>query len=85
MMKNGATCTDVTRTFALSRKERELMSAMKRFTVTGDMALYKRLLAVTEKRKPRLPRRYVVELALDFEDLDQGQLELGLETHTQSR
>jgi len=63
------------------------MSATKRFTVTVDMALYKRLLAVTEKRKPRLPKRYVVELALErlFKELDQGQLELGLESHAQRR
>ena len=61
------------------------MSRAKRFTVSLDKALYDRLVAVTDRREPHLPKRYVVELALKrlFEQLDGGQLDLGLETHAQ--
>ena len=40
------------------------MADEKRFTVTIEGGLYDRLLDVTSRRKPRLPKRYVVELAL---------------------
>ena len=61
------------------------MANMKRFTVSVDTALYDRLIAITDSREPQLPKRYVVELALKrfFEELDGGQLDLGLETHAQ--
>lgn len=63
------------------------MAAAKRFTVAVDKSLYDRLVAVTDERDPRLPKRYVVELALKrlFEDLDGGQLDLGLETDARKR
>jgi len=53
----------------------------KRFTVTIDPRLYERLLDVTVRRKPRLPKRYVVELALTrlLDQANAGQLELGLD------
>lgn len=56
------------------------MARPKRFTVTIDKGLYERLVRETDRRKPRLPKRYVVELALErlFEAIDGGQLELGL-------
>lgn len=56
------------------------MAQPKRFTVTIDKGLYDRLVRETNRRRPRLPKRYVVELALErlFEALDGGQLELGL-------
>ena len=62
------------------------MADTKRFTVSVDKALYDRLVDVTDKREPHLPKRYVVELALKrlFEELDGGQLELGLETMPRS-
>lgn len=55
----------------------------KRFTVTLDKAIYQRLIAETDRRTPRLPKRYVVELALKrlFEAVDEGQLTLGLDFH----
>ena len=58
------------------------MPGEKRFTVDIDEPLYERLLGVTVRRKPRLPKRYVVELALTrlLDQVDAGQLELGLET-----
>lgn len=61
------------------------MAGTKRFTVSVDKALYDRLVAVTDKREPHLPKRYVVELALKrlFDELDGGQLDLGLETNAQ--
>ncbi|WP_420346541.1 hypothetical protein [Pelagibius sp.] len=63
------------------------MANTKRFTVSVDKALYDRLVAVTDKGEPQLPKRYVVELALKrlFEELDGGQLDLGLETHAPKR
>ena len=59
------------------------MARTKRFTVSVDMALYDKLIALTDERKPQLPKRYVVELALKrlFEELDGGQLDLGLEAY----
>jgi len=61
------------------------MVGTKRFTVAIDRSLYDRLVTVTEERDPRLPKRYVIELALKrlFEELDGGQLDLGLEKHVQ--
>jgi len=58
------------------------MADEKRFTVTIDKHLYEQLLAVTERRRPRLPKRYVVELALSrlLDEVNSGQLELGLES-----
>jgi hypothetical protein len=55
----------------------------KRFTVTLETTLYQRLVRETDRRTPRLPKRYVVELALKrlFEAVDEGQLELGLDFH----
>ena len=57
------------------------MGQTNRFTVEIDSQLYDRLKRETEERKPRLPKRYVVELALTelFRAVDQGQLELGLD------
>lgn len=57
------------------------MADEKRFTVTIDCRLYERLLDVTVRRKPRLPKRYVVELALTrlLDQAGTGQLELGLD------
>lgn len=59
------------------------MSDAKRLTVSLDQGIYKRLVNVTEKRKPRLPKRYVIELALKrlLDDLDGGQLELELNSN----
>lgn len=57
------------------------MADEKRFTVTIERQLYGRLLDVTTRRKPRLPKRYIVELALTrlFDEASAGQLELGLD------
>ena len=59
------------------------MADEKRFTVTIDQRLYERLLDVTARRKPRLPKRYVVELALTrlLDQASAGQLELGFDAH----
>lgn len=59
------------------------MSDAKRLTVSLDQGIYKRLVNVTEKRKPRLPKRYVIELALKrlLDDLDGGQSELELNSN----
>ena len=59
------------------------MTRTKRFTVSVDKTLYDRLVDVTEKQEPHLPKRYVIELALTrlFDDLDGGQMNLGLEIH----
>ena len=55
------------------------MDDEKRFTVTIDRRLYERLLDVTTRRKPRLPKRYIVELAITrlLDQANAGQLELG--------
>jgi hypothetical protein len=52
-----------------------------RFTVTVDRQIYEALLNVTDRRRPRLTKRYVVELALTqlLDQVGRGQLELGLE------
>lgn len=59
------------------------MGPTKRFTVEVDKRLYDRLRRETEDRMPRLPKRYVVELALSeiFKAIDRGQLELGLDAN----
>jgi hypothetical protein len=51
----------------------------KRFTVTIEKGLYDRLVRESDRRKPRLPKRYVVEVALErlFKAVDEGQLKLG--------
>lgn len=56
------------------------MSDTKRLNTTIDRRLAERLERETEGRTPRLPKRYVVELALKrlFEAVDEGQLELEL-------
>lgn len=63
------------------------MARTKRFTVSVDTALYDKLVALTDEREPQLPKRYVVELALKrlFDELDGGQLDLGLDRHAQKR
>ena len=52
-----------------------------RLTITMDRRVYEGLLDLTERRRPKLTKRYVVELALTrlLEQLKEGQLELGLE------
>jgi hypothetical protein len=57
------------------------MAATKRFTITLDPRLYGRLLKLTDRHRPRLPKRYVVELALErlFQAVDAGAVELGFE------
>ena len=56
------------------------MSTPRRLNTTIDPQLADRLDRETGGRTPRLPKRYVVELALKrlFDDLDRGQLELEL-------
>ena len=57
------------------------MSKDPRLTITVDPTLYEGLLDLTDRRKPRLTKRYVVELALSrlINAVKGGQLELGLE------
>jgi hypothetical protein len=54
-----------------------------RLTITVDPVIYEGLLDLTDRRRPRLTKRYVVELALTrlLDDVRGGQLELGLEAH----
>jgi hypothetical protein len=56
------------------------MSNTVRLNTTIDSRLAERLQRETDGRTPRLPKRYVVELALQrlFDAVDRGQLELGL-------
>ena len=56
------------------------MSTARRLNTTIDPKLADRLDRETDGRIPKLPKRYVVELALKrlFDDLDRGQLELEL-------
>lgn len=56
------------------------MSTGRRLNTTIDPQLADRLDLETVGRTPKLPKRYVVELALKrlFDDLDQGQLKLDL-------
>ena len=56
------------------------MSTARRLNTTIGSQLADRLDRETKGRIPKLPKRYVVELALKrlFNDLDRGQLELEL-------
>lgn len=58
-----------------------MATQLPRFTVSIDPKINEQLLDLTERRTPSLTKRYVVELALTrlFEDVNRGQLELGLE------
>lgn len=57
-----------------------VMTDTRRLNTTIDRRIFDRLQRETEGRTPQLPRRYVVELALQrlFQAIDKGQLELGL-------
>jgi len=57
-----------------------MAATTKRLNTTINRRLAERLERETEGRTPKLPKRYVVELALQrlFEAVDKGQLELGL-------
>lgn len=59
------------------------MADVERLNTTIASSLAQRLRRETDERTPRLPKRYVVELALQrlFEAVDDGQLELGLSGH----
>ena len=56
------------------------MSTGRRLNTTIDLQLAERLYRETDGRSPKLPKRYVVELALKrlFDDVDRGQLKLDL-------
>ena len=56
------------------------MSTARRLNTTIDPQLADRLDRETDGRTPKLPKRYVVELALKrlFDDLDGGHFELEL-------
>ena len=56
------------------------MPTSRRLNTTIDQQLASRLDRETVGRTPKLPKRYIVELALKrlFDDLDHGQLELDL-------
>jgi hypothetical protein len=56
-----------------------MASEEPRLTITLDRDIYESLLDSTTRRKPRLTKRYVVELALArlFEELQQEKLKLG--------
>ena len=56
------------------------MQKSRRLNATIDAELGARLDRETVGRSPKLPKRYVVELALKrlFDDLDRGQLDLEL-------
>jgi hypothetical protein len=58
-----------------------LVSDEPRLTISMDCEVYEQLLDVTERRRPKLTKRYVIELALTrlLEEVRGGQLELGLE------
>jgi hypothetical protein len=59
------------------------MSHKRRLNTTIDAHLSERLDRETDGRTPRLPRRYVIELALKrlFDEIDRGQFELDLTRH----
>jgi hypothetical protein len=63
-------------------RRRIFMVAPRRLTISIDKQLYGRLLKLTERRKPRLPKRYVIELALKrlLDAAEEGQVGLGLES-----
>ena len=56
------------------------MPASRRLSTTIDERLSARLERETSGRTPKLPKRYVIELALTrlFDELDRGQLNLDL-------
>jgi hypothetical protein len=56
------------------------MANAERLNTTIDRRLADRLQKETDGRMPRLPKRYVVELALQrlFDAIDRGQVEIGL-------
>jgi hypothetical protein len=56
------------------------MADTERLNTTIERKLADRLKKETDGRTPRLPKRYVVELALQrlFDDVDRGQIEFGL-------
>ena len=56
------------------------MSVARRLNTTIAPQLADRLSRETDGRTPKLPKRYIVELALKrlFDDLDRGQLDLEL-------
>jgi hypothetical protein len=56
------------------------MANTERLNTTIDRRLADRLQKETKGRTPRLPKRYVVELALQrlFDAVDRGQVEFGL-------
>lgn len=58
------------------------MAATKRLTITVDRQLYTRLVRLTERGRPHLPKRYVVELALErlLDAIDAGQIEFGVKS-----
>jgi hypothetical protein len=58
------------------------MATTKRLTITVDKQLYTRLVRLTERGRPHLPKRYVVELALErlLDAIDEGQVELGVKS-----
>jgi hypothetical protein len=59
------------------------MAETERLNTTIDRHLAERLRQETEGHTPKLPKKYVVELALQrlFSEVDNGQLELGLSSH----
>ena len=63
------------------------MAASKRFTITLDGRRYGRLLKLTDQHRPRLPKRYVIELALDrlFQAVNNGSVQLGLERDARTK
>lgn len=68
------------RAFSCSAPTEAAVSTGRRLNATIDPKLADRLHRETDGRTPKLPKRYVVELALKrlFEDLDRGQLKLDL-------
>lgn len=63
------------------------MPATKRLTITVDKQLYGRLVKLTERGRPHLPKRYVVELALErfLDAVDQRQIEFGVKADGRKR
>lgn len=63
------------------------LATSERLNTTIDARLAERLHKETEGRTPRLPKRYVVELALQrlFDAVDRGQVEFGLVSDGRSK
>ncbi len=63
------------------------MADSERLNTTIDRRLADRLQKETEGRTPRLPKRYVVELALQtlFDAVDRGQIGIGPGGHERSK